>query len=68
MRLCARRTLHPPPSATSTDYGVSRDIFNNSWIVYLHRKEIFGLISSAIVVLARESGHVLYFGSANDEG
>jgi hypothetical protein len=49
-------------------YGTSRDIFDNAWIVYVHPKEILGLMSSTIMVISRETGHVIYFGSANDEG
>lgn len=52
----------------SAGYAVGPDIFSNGWIVYLHPKEMRGLTASTIAVVSRETGHVQYFGSANDEG
>jgi hypothetical protein len=57
------KSRHPVPA-----YGVSESIFDGNWIVYLHDKKFFGLKSSMIIVLARDAGQLLYFGSANDEG
>jgi hypothetical protein len=49
-------------------YGVSQDIFEDSWIVYLQDKTFVDLKSSTIMVLAQSDGHLAYFGSAYDEG
>ena len=51
-----------PPSV----YGLSAPI-EDCWIAYLHSVTT-GLHSSQVVILSRDSGTVLYFGSANDEG
>jgi hypothetical protein len=49
-------------------YGVSKTIFDGNWIVYLADKSFVGLKSSIIMVLEQETGRLLYFGSAHDEG
>jgi hypothetical protein len=49
-------------------YGVDRDILEDSWIAYLHDRTFVGLRSSTVLVLARNDGRLIYFGSAHDEG
>ncbi len=46
-------------------YGVPLE---NCWIAYVKTTEPLGLHSSTIIVVNRESGSVVYRGSANDEG
>ncbi len=50
------------------DYGVDRGIFEDNWIVYMAPKAFVGLTASTIMVLDQETGQLLYFGSAHDEG
>lgn len=50
------------------DYGTPRHILQDNWIAYLHDKTFCGIHSSTIMVLARDTGQLLYFGSTNDEG
>jgi hypothetical protein len=49
-------------------YGVSDEDLDDAWIVYLHDPSFFGLRSSTVMVISRASGHVIYLGSACDEG
>ncbi len=46
-------------------YGVS---LSNCWIVYLESLAPLALCASTIVVINRDSGKIVYRGSANDEG
>ena len=52
-------------SAFPALYGVSLE---NCWIAYIEQYGQPAIRSSTIIVLDRESGNVLYRGSANDEG
>jgi len=52
----------------SVGYGVNPEILDNNWIVYLNGKAFAGITSITMVILDRNTGSVLYFGSAHDEG
>ena len=55
-------------ASPNPSYGTSRTIFDNSWIVYLRPKELVGLRAGTILVISRDTGRLIYIGSANDEG
>jgi hypothetical protein len=52
-------------SALPVIYGVPLE---NCWVAYIKSPEPLGLRSSIIIIVDRESGEVIYRGSANDEG
>jgi hypothetical protein len=52
----------PPRPYLSSDAGVA-----DCWIAYLTSR-LLALQASQIVLVSKESGEVLYFGSAHDEG
>jgi hypothetical protein len=62
VRLGEIKERHPNP------YGPSSQDLNDAWIVYLHDPSFFGLRSSTIMLISRLTGHVIYLGSACDEG
>jgi hypothetical protein len=62
VRLGEIKERHPNP------YGPSSQDLHDAWIVYLHDPSFSGLRSSTIMVISRATGHVLYLGSAFDEG
>ena len=50
-------------------YGISQDVLMNSWVAYaIDRAPVLAIRSSTIVIVAGDTGRVLYVGSANDEG
>jgi hypothetical protein len=53
--------LERPLSLYNVDIG-------NGWIVYVEDLEPYFLRSSTVLAIDRDSGRVLYHGSANDEG
>jgi hypothetical protein len=54
-----------PPAA----YICSSESIEDCWIIYLERKTFFnGVCSSTIMLVSKLSGHMVYFGSAGDEG
>jgi hypothetical protein len=53
-----------PPAA----YIRSSESIEDCWIVYLGRRKFIGLCSSTIMLVSKLSGHMVYFGSAGDEG
>ena len=57
-----REIRWPHPSL----YGVSFDL-QDTWIVYV-RDESISIQSSTIVVVSKQTGDILYCGSASDEG
>jgi hypothetical protein len=48
-------------------YGLDDDVLSEAWIAYVDRG-LCRIGSSEIVVVSKETGEVLYHGSANDEG
>jgi hypothetical protein len=51
-----------------TDYGAPRIEWEKAWVAYCKTPGPVMLKSSDIVVMSKETGEILYFGSANDEG
>lgn len=49
-------------------YSTSSMTRNSLWIAYIEPLQQLGLQSSTIVAIDRETGEVIYHGSANDEG
>ena len=50
-------------------YGVSDEDLGQSWIAYCHKPEMLPMLcSSTIIVISKDTGKVIYSGSANDEG
>lgn len=47
-------------------YGVRLD--DRCWIAYLESPEWWVIRSADIVVVSKDDGRILFFGSANDEG
>jgi hypothetical protein len=55
----------PRPAA----YMTSNVSIDDCWIVYLKRKQwIPVLCSSTIMLVSKDTGHMVYFGGAGDEG
>ena len=55
-------------TGTPTLYFTGNMTQNSLWIAYIEPLQLFGLQSSTIVAIDRETGEVMYHGSANDEG
>lgn len=54
-----------PPAA----YIRSSESIEDCWIAYLERMTFFnGICSSTIMLVSKTTGHMVYFGSAGDEG
>ena len=50
-------------------YGCPEESLENCWIVYLERLlDKIQLRSSMIILISKETGSTVYFGSAKDEG
>jgi hypothetical protein len=49
-------------------YSVPRETILRCWIVHCAPIRVFGLMSSTVLLIDRETGDAIYFGSAHDEG
>jgi hypothetical protein len=49
-------------------YNVPPQAWEDGWIVYMADSTFVGLCSSTVMLISRSTGHMIYFGSANDEG
>lgn len=60
------REVLPADQVRLSLYGVSAPV-ERLWVAYV-ATPLIGLVSSTVVLVSKDTGEVLYYGSANDEG